>query len=221
MRTYSVAIVGETELIMHWDNLDWADQMSAWQANPANAKKSKKGDDRTPPWRWLGCLYHDGEFVAMPQDNLMRALMEGGAMVPVPGGKSGKTFKAQTQSGLLVAEPYWRLQVSGHEIPVTTLLATPAQDLDFVAHKTLVAKHGFELLAKRAKVGAAKHVRVRPMFRNWSLNGSVHVMDDQITEQVLFDVLRLAGLYKGLGDWRPGSKTPGPWGRFTVSVKAS
>jgi hypothetical protein len=33
---------------------------------------------------------YDGERIVMPCDNIMRALMEGGAMVPVPGGKMGK-----------------------------------------------------------------------------------------------------------------------------------
>ena len=45
------------------------------------------------------------------------------------------------------------------------------------------------------------------------------VWDDQITLAVLADVLKMAGDYKGLGDWRPSSKTPGPFGRFEAVVK--
>jgi hypothetical protein len=37
---------------------------------------------------------------------------------------------------------------------------------------------------------------------------------------VLSDIFNYAGRYKGLGDWRPGSKTPGTWGMFTAEVVA-
>lgn len=33
-------------------------------------------------------------------------------MVPVPGGRSGKTLKAQSQSGCGVSSPYWPLLVT-------------------------------------------------------------------------------------------------------------
>lgn len=220
LRTYEVTLTGTTPLIMHWDNIAWADAMDAWRLDPKNKKFSKAGDDRTPVWRWLGCMYHDGERVALPQDNLMRALMEGGAMVLVPGGKMGKSFKQQTQSGLIVAEPFWSVSVSGGEIPIEPFqrLAWDSS-VSFDAHQALAKKHGFELFMKRAKVGQNKHVRVRPVFSNWSVSGTIQVMDAQITTDVLTDILTMAGTYKGLGDWRPSSKTPGPYGRFTSSVK--
>src|SRR5690606_31225901 len=89
MRTYQVTITGKTPLLMHWDNIEWADRMAAWKDDPKNQKLSKAGEDRTPAWRWIGSMYHDDDKVSMPSDNLMRCFMEGGAMVPVPGGKSG------------------------------------------------------------------------------------------------------------------------------------
>lgn len=91
MRTYRVTITGTFPLLMHADNIEWADEMEAWKNDPASKKKSKAGDDRSPAHRWIGSVYHDGKVVGIPNDNLMRALMEGGAMVPVPGGKNGKT----------------------------------------------------------------------------------------------------------------------------------
>ena len=36
---------------------------------------------------------------------------------------------------------------------------------------------------------------------------------------MLADILRYAGQYKGLGDWRPGGKTPGSFGMFEAAVK--
>ncbi len=221
MQTFNVTLTGKTALIHHWDNIEWSDAMEAWKSDPNNKKGSKAGDDRSPAYRWLGALYHDGTVVAMPQDNIMRCLMEGAAMVPVPGGKNGKTFKAQSQSGMLVGEAFWPMHVPGvsgsRTIPVAPLLALQTEK-SFPAHQDLVRKSGFELFLKRAKIGQSKHVRVRPLFDKWSIAGTIHVWDEQITEAVLLDILTFAGTYKGLGDWRPSGKTPGPYGTFTATI---
>lgn len=218
-RTYEVTLKGKTPLLMHADNIEWADSMEAWKNSPANKKGSKAGDDRSPAWRWLGSLYHDDKFIVMPSDNLSRCFMEGGAMVPVPGGKNGKTFKSQSQSGMMTGEAVWPLMVNGKLVDAQTILDLKEEN-DFAAHKHVCEKHGFMLFVKRAKIGASKHIRVRPRFDNWACTGSIVVWDDQITEDVLRDILEYAGRYKGLGDWRPGGKTPGPHGMFEATVKA-
>lgn len=224
MRTLTVRLDSRTPFIPHHDNLNWADEMESWKNNPSNKKHSRAGDDRSPAFRWLGSLYHDGEVLAIPQDNIMKSFMEGAAMVLVPGGKNGKTFKAQSQSGMLAAEPYWPLMIPKNgtgkpqTIPVAPLLAL-RDELDFMKHRETVAAMGFELFLKRAKIGASKHVRVRPRFDRWSVTGTVHVWDDQITDAVLTDIMRQAGLYKGIGDWRASSpKSPGPYGAFSASI---
>lgn len=217
MKTYRVEIVGKSPLLMHWDNIAWASEMEKWQAVPENKKVSKAGDDRTPPFRWLGCVYHDGTHVALPSDNIMRCSMEAGAAVPVPGGKNGKTFKAQTQSGMLTGESYWPLLVNGKPVPWAKLEAL-RKETDFDRHCEAAAKLGFQLYVKRGKIGMSKHIRVRPRFDRWSAVGTMTVWDDQITLAVLEDIFRVAGNYKGLGDWRPSSRTPGPFGRFDAKV---
>jgi len=219
MRTYAIDIRGTTPLLMHWDNIEWADEMAAWKDDAHNRADSKAGDDRTPAWRWIGSMYHDGNVVSMPSDNIMRALMEGGAMVPVPGGKSGKTFKAQTQSGMMVKETDWPLHLAGK--PVAYSDVEPLLKVkNFHDHKARVKELGFALFVKRAKVGASKHVRVRPRFDQWSIHGHVSVWDEKITADVLKEIFRYAGQYKGLGDWRPGGRTPGSFGMFEAKVRS-
>jgi len=218
MRKYEVTLTGTTPLLMHWDNIEWADQMDAWKNDPANRKDSRAGDDRSPAWRWIGSCYHDGKHITIPSDNLMRSMMEGGAMVPVPGGKNGKTFKAQTQSGMMVSESDWPVLVGGSPISFSEI-APLMKVVDFADHKAAADRLGFMLFVKRAKVGASKHIRVRPRFNEWSARGTVTVWDKQITDAVLADVLRYAGQYKGLGDWRPGGKTPGSFGMFTAEIR--
>jgi hypothetical protein len=218
MRTYEVTLTGKTPLLMHYDNVEWADFMAEWAAVPENKKMSKPGDDRTPAWRWLGTVYHDGTHLCVPAANIMRSLLEGGAMVPVPGGKHGKTFKAQTQSGMMSVEPFWPLLINNKPIPWAALEALK-ESKKFPDHKKLAESLGFELLVKRAKIGSSKHVRVRPQFPvGWQLCGRLSVWDEQIEGTVLSDILAYAGQYKGLCDWRPGGRTPGPYGTFEAGI---
>lgn len=218
MKTYHVTLTGKTPLLMHNDDIEWADLMTEWKDNPANKKHSKAGDDRTPAWRWVGALYHDGEYLAMPSDNCARCSMEGGAMVPVPGGKNGKTFKAQTQSGMQFAQPFLRFTNFGRQIPMADIKALMKIE-DFAKMKTMVNDLGFTLFIKRAKIGASKHIRVRPRFDNWMVEGDVVVHDSQLTQPILEQVFTYGGQYKGLGDWRPGSRTPGHFGMFEAAVR--
>ena len=220
MNQYQVTITGKTPLLMHQDNIDWADFMKSWESNPENKKNSKAGDDRTPAWRWIGSMYNDGHLVGIPNGNLMRSLMEGGAMVPVPGGRSGKTFKAQTQSGMMCVEPFWAITThDGRQISWADV--ERLKDInDFTAQRQEAAKLGITLFVKRARVGQNKHIRVRPFFdAGWTIKGNIMVWDEQITAQVLSDILTYAGNYKGLGDWRPGGRTPGSYGIFSAEIR--
>lgn len=219
IRRYQVNIAGTQPLLMHSDDIEWSDQMERWKNDKDNKKEGRAGDDRSPAWRWLGNLYQDGKTVIVPIENIMRCMMEGGAMVLVPGGKSGKTFKAQTQSGIMPTSAGWPVLSEGKPFAFEPLKKLVGNK-DFEAHKAAAKASGFELFIKRAKIGASKHVRVRPRFNQWSISGELVVTDEQITTDVLSDILECAGTYKGLGDWRPGSKTPGPFGMFEASVKA-
>lgn len=216
IRTYEVQITGATPLLLHHDDIDWADAMDAWKNDPANRGKSKAGDDRTPAYRWIGCLYHDGEHVAIPSANMQRSLMAGGAMVPT--GKGKQTFKSQTMSGMSFQEGFLEFRCNGRQITYNEIRELIEVD-SFAAHVDAAQSKGFELFKKRARVGTSKHIRVRPKFDVWSITGLIDVWDDQITDRVLYDFFAYAGNYKGLGDWRPSSPTPGPYGRFTAEVK--
>ena len=137
-------------------------------------------------------------------------------MVPVPGAKGSKTFKAQTQSGMKVTDMMVPIVVDGKTVPfgpVKALMDEPS----FPKHLKTVNKLGFRLMSKRAKVGANKHIRVRPVFDDWTLQIGLSVWDEQLTTDVLETILQFSGTYKGLGDWRPSSpRSPGSYGMFEV-----
>lgn len=219
MATYQVELTGVTPLLMHWDNIEWAETLKRWRSNPNNKGKSVAGDDRSPAWTWLGSLYRDRGVVCMPADNLQTMLREGGAKVST--GKKQETFKRHTQSGLVVNEASWPLLVHGNTIDARALFEKLHEEEDYQIHKQTVESLGFILHEKRAKIGTAKHIRVRPRFDNWSCSGTITVFDDAlISADSLGMILEAAGNMCGLCDWRPSSpKSPGPNGKFTVKIK--
>lgn len=218
MDNYIAHLEGQSPLLMHRDNLSFSEAIKRWQTDPANKELSKAGDDRSPAWTWIGSLYHDNGLVGLDSDNLMTALREGGAKVKT--GKKSETFKRQTQSGLLVADICSPLMVNGQTIPWGPIEALIGET-DFDKHLDTAHKLGFDLLVKRARIGAAKHVRVRPMFAAWSADVRITVIDAEVsglTKEVLQRILDCAGSLCGLCDWRPSSRTPGSFGRFTAKL---
>jgi hypothetical protein len=219
MNQYSVTINGLTPLLMHHDDITFSEKVQAWTKDPANKGNSTAGDDRTPPWTWIGYLYHDTKHLGMPSDNLMTMLREGGVKVI----KKGKeTYKKQTQSGIMLDQQQFELLIDGKPVKMDAI-KNLVGNMDFTEHIVLAESLGFELLVKRAKVGQAKHVRVRPMFRQWTLQGSLTVLDEELsglTEPMLQTILDQSGALCGLGDWRPSSGKSGTFGRFEAFIEA-
>ena len=217
MERYQIILEGETPLLMHRDNIQFSERVRAWQQE--NRSLSVAGDDRTPAWSWIGSLYDDGEYVGLNADNMMTMLREGGAKVPT--GAKNETYKRQTQSGIVLEEICPPLLVNGKRLEMAPISALLDED-DFAAHVEAVQEMGFDLLVKRAKVGTSKHIRVRPMFGKWAVITSLMVVDPKesgITQEVLQKILNKAGSLCGLGDWRPSSRTPGQFGRFSATVE--
>ena len=217
-RRYHVTLTGMSPLLMHSDDIEWSDRMKAWTMDPKNTG-TPAGDDRYPAYRWLGSLYHDGTHIALPADNVMACMRLAGGQFPT--GKGKKTFKAQTQSGCIPEEVYWRFAVNGGEPISTAIFFADMGQRSYDAYQRLAEEHGFLLFLKRARIGRAKHVRVRPRFNAWHASGTLLVTDDEITQDVLTRILEYAGRRVGIGDWRAGCPTPGPWGKFTVSVEVA
>ncbi len=215
-KNYTVTLTGATDLILHRDNIDFGAKIRAWTKDPANKKISTAGDDRTPAWTWLSCLYVAGGKLVMDADNIMSMLRDGGKKTPAPTGKG--SMKAQTQSGIICNEIGWPLIIAGKTIASAPLFDLTTED-DFEKHEKAARDRGFFLFVKRARVGTSKHVRVRPRFEKWECTGTLTVVDPQITTQMLQTILTFAGNFCGLGDWRPSSPTPGQFGRFTATVK--
>lgn len=206
-------LTGIMPLIMHADDVELADTLSVWRKDPANKNLSVPGDDRSPAWTWATYLYSDGENVVMPSQNIMVALRQAGTQMIM---KRQKTFKEVTQSGLLITDEYCQFEGGAGQISIEDIEGL--RDMPFPKQAEAAQGLGFRLFVKRAKVGTSKHVRVRPRFETWRVAGTINILVPEITYEILGQLFDLAGRV-GLCDWRPGCKTPGPYGMFEAKLK--
>lgn len=216
-KDYAITLTGINDLLLHKDNITWCERVKKWSKDPANKKDSVAGDDRTPAWTWLGYCYDANGLMVIDADNIMSMLRDGGKKCPAPTGKG--SMKSQTQSGIICAEIGWPIEINGSTINYKAILDQLANEHDFELHEKVAKENGFELFVKRAKIGKNKHIRVRPRFSRWSASGTLMVTDKQITQDMLQMILNFAGVYCGLGDWRPGNMAPGQFGTFEARVE--
>lgn len=213
---YHLTLEGLTPFLMHAENRSFADEVLSWRKDPANKERSVPGDDRSPAWTWLGYTYHDGRTMGIPSDNLMTMLREGGAKVKVAQGKG--TYKKQTQAGIVIDQLMFDFFSCGQQIPWEPIARLRGEPYDFWKHEEVAKDHGFELHCKPARIKSSKHIRVRPMFRDWAARGTITVIDSEvsgITQDVLQVILNQAGALCGIGDWRPSSPSSGgSFGKF-------
>lgn len=210
-------LTSRTAMLMHADSIDGATKLDKWRKDPANKNQSVAGDDRCPPWSWHTYVHHDGTFVAMPAQSIMACLRAAGAKMIL---KGRKTYKEATQSGLLIETEFCDLTIGpDRDVHIAVADIVAMRDEDFPEQMARAKRLGFELDARRARIGTKKHVRVRPKFATWRVSGRIQILTPQdIPVKVLAQLFDLAGNI-GLGDWRPGCSTPGSFGMFSAKVK--
>lgn len=215
IKDYQINLKSRSEFYMHRDNIIFGEGLSNWRKNPDNKNLSSKGDDRSPAWTWIGYVYTEKNKVCFPVDNFMSILRNAGAYLIL---KGSKTYKEATQS-LITLDDSFDLIVNGEVINESDMQLLIG-NTKFADHVQFAEDHGFRLDVRRAKIMNAKHIRVRPVFENWTATGKLTVLDTQIiTKEILKELLEIAGTRVGVGDWRPGSPMkPGTKGRFTCEL---
>lgn len=207
---------GKTGFLFHADDVMASDRLSAWRSDPANKNLSVKGDDRSPPWTYQEYLYLDDQgLLCIPFENMMVCLRQAGAQVIL---NKQKTMKEITQSGLSIPDEFISFFAGGKRIDKANF--DRMRDKVFSDQCAVVRKFspGSHLFVKRARIGTAKHVRVRLRVNDWEAKGVLDVLVPEITWDRLETLFVLAGRI-GMGDWRPGCKTPGCFGQFTSTIR--
>lgn len=217
MTRYEFTLKGISPLLIHADDVEQADRLEEWRKNPKNKSKSKAGDDRSPPWTWTTYLYTDDKHLVLPAECIMTTLRNAGASLKM---QRTTSYKKAVVSSLQIDEPKLALYADG-KLLMAEQFDTISKMEEFREQADAVREiPGCRLLLKRAKLGKAKHVRVRLHVENWSLSGHIVMVDQTISDDILRQVFSLAGRFSGLGDWRPSSPmAPGRYGMFTADLK--
>jgi hypothetical protein len=82
---------------------------------------------------------------------------------------------------------------------------------DAIPHKI----QAYEIDARSVVVQRARIMRYRPRFDAWELEFTIRLLDEQLPISVIKEILDQAGLYVGIGDYRP--QRGGKFGKFTVT----
>lgn len=140
-----------------------------------------------------GGMYHDPDIGPyIPSDNIWRCLYDAGKR---------RKLGVKIKEGLLI-------DAGDDGRGVNPLSYTGPRD-----KPSLIADANFRFTVS-CKIGVQRVMRTRPLFRNWRVDAE-GVLDPNVLDLAeLEQVAEMAGLYVGLGDWRPR------YGRFVSTVTA-
>jgi hypothetical protein len=182
-------LTGISPLLMHSGQL--VDPMNRFtkalkQATKASNRKTEEGIAEIRKLEWFGGLYQDENGkIGIPAD-LILAVALGGAKKSKQGGEA--------KAGVYESQPFFPLEYNG-----------PKDAKKLYENNNFVDYRG-------ARVGQARVMRCRPIFKDWSVTIELLVDTDVMDRDSLITALKKAGSLVGLGDWRPR------FGRFDVEV---
>lgn len=186
MYAVAVEITGVAPLMQH------KYPMPSLETMAKGGKKSTGSKDYTQEWRDYLYATSDGQ-IFQPSSHLESAMVKAAASFKVTG-KRGKSYKDLFSANVFVDPPEI---LHGISVP---------EELDTDGDKQLY------LDIRPVVVQRARVVRIRPTFKpGWKLAFTINVIDDEISDEIVNDVLTLAGKAVGIGDYRP------KFGRFMVS----
>lgn len=191
MINFTITLTGSAPMLMH--NVQLADPLSPASRELAKltSKRKKTYDDHMEVARaeFLGSLYTDpdvGPYV--PGEWVMAALVSGG-----------------------------KLNKLGATVTRGVIITTDVNPLSY-AHGTIRDSQQMwesELFAHRAsvRVTTSRVIRTRARFMDWSVQADGVLDESQLDLSQLGQVAENAGLFCGIGTWRPR------FGRFTSKVE--
>ena len=159
--------------------------------NTPKIGKETPGDYEKRNWRKRLHVDGNGE-VFIPPMALKNCLSEAAKFesIKIPG-KSNATYTKHFEAGILIHEPIM-LGIKGEDV-----------------------KGEWLFLNSDGKRGGSKRVmKCYPMIEEWKGTAMIYVFDENITGDVLFQHLDIAGQFIGMGRFRP--RNNGFYGRFKV-----
>lgn len=154
-------------------------------------KEGRESNEEYEKRTWKSRAHTQGDEVCIPARAIKEALMAGAARADIKT-KGNATITKHFKSGVLIEGGLLPLGVNKREI-----IETPY------------------LCPTKGQKGDAKKVEKRfPAMLNWSVTFELHIIDNIITKEILLEVLKITGLFNGLGSYRV--QNGGENGRFRV-----
>jgi hypothetical protein len=146
--------------------------------NPASMSLQKSGKSAVydPQVEAEARLYKNSAGVIyVPSTHILAAIREAGSDFKIPG-KGKKTFKKVL---------YGLIRITPEQIPV-------------------ISDGEWEIDARHAVINRARVMKWRPKFNTWKLDFNIStVTNDSIYPGTLREILESAGIFNGVGDFRP------------------
>lgn len=186
---FTITIEGTAPLLMHSARLSNPLDPAAKALKAATSKRTKTDEDHEKVARLehAGSLYLDpaiGPY--LPGENIARCLVDAGKI---------------TKSGVKITRGVF---VSSDVNPIAYQGPRDAEGL--------WKDENFRHIAS-VKVGTARVMRCRPIFRTWRTQAMGILDTSVLTLEDLRSIAEQAGAMVGLGDWRPR------YGRFTATIE--
>lgn len=183
---HEVKIVGLTPLLMHNGQLSDPLNEHAKALKKLSSKRNKSDDDHAEMGRveWLGGLYYDPDMGPFVPSEMIEAMIKAGAKLS----KAGKLAEAC----VVCVEDRYPLGYKGPRA-VSEII----KEARFFDRRTI-------------RVQQSRVVRTRPRFNDWSCQFTLSLTPGRLNPEQVRTALDDAGLYVGLGDYRP------KFGRFRV-----
>jgi hypothetical protein len=187
-----IRLQGVSPLLCH--NGQTADPRNTYaKAMKAVSSKRKKTDadyDELARLEWLAGLYRSADDLVIP-DYVIESVMIAGAKKSRRG--------SQAKCGLYTTQ-HATLQFDGKPAAINDATLTEMFESGNFTHTIGV------------KIGQAKVMRTRPVFRNWSCTAIAQYDPDVLNLRDIEEIASDAGKFVGLGDWRPKH------GRFEAQI---
>ena len=190
MARFRIVCEGATPLIMHSARLVDPLDPIVREIRKVTAKRTKTDEDheQVAHLEWLGGMYFEDEIGPyVPAANLQKCIVEGA-----------------------------RLSRDGKKVERGVLIETLAVPVEYDGPRDLQRMYADKRFVHRApvKVGQARVMRTRPVFRHWAVQCTGVFNGGVIDLDALRAATEAAGSLIGLGDGRP------MFGRFVCNVEA-
>lgn len=186
---FTVTLTGRFPLLLH--NARLADPLDpiTREMKRANGKRTKTDDDyeKVARLEFAGSLYMDPDIGPyLPGENIQRCLVDAG-----------------------------RMSKLGVKVTRGVFIDTDVNPLSYPGPRTVDDLWADEQFRHRAsvKIGVQRVMRCRPIFRQWKVQAHGLLDESQLNFEDLAGIAESAGMFIGLGDWRPR------FGRFAALVE--